>query len=122
MEKRNEQITTGYNISLAIWRPKSIYEIFVQGSTAVILLNFCAKNSDFQISLNYRYNKFINLDYFGFLWVPDILILSKLLVNKEIQLDIIERYNSQLLTEESKKDIIDEVEIYKTIDNIINLL
>jgi hypothetical protein len=29
---------------LAIWRLKCFYETFVQGSTAVILLNFCAKN------------------------------------------------------------------------------
>jgi hypothetical protein len=33
-----------YNIGLAIWRLKCFYETFVQGSTAVILLNFCAKN------------------------------------------------------------------------------
>ena len=32
------------NIGLAIWRVKCFYETFVQGSTAVILLNFCAKN------------------------------------------------------------------------------
>lgn len=32
------------NIGLAIWRLKCFYETFVQGSTAVILLNFCAKN------------------------------------------------------------------------------
>ena len=32
------------NIGLAIWRLKYFYETFVQGSTAVILLNFCAKN------------------------------------------------------------------------------
>ena len=35
--------TTGYNIGLAIWRLKCFYETFVQGSSAVILLNFCAK-------------------------------------------------------------------------------
>jgi hypothetical protein len=35
---------TGANIGLAIWRLKYFYETFVQGSTAVILLNFCAKN------------------------------------------------------------------------------
>ncbi len=35
---------TGANIGLAIWRLKCFYETFVQGSTAVILLNFCAKN------------------------------------------------------------------------------
>ncbi|HOR57824.1 MAG TPA: hypothetical protein PLV82_04160, partial [bacterium] len=29
---------------LAIWRLKCFYETFVQGSSAVILLNFCAKN------------------------------------------------------------------------------
>ena len=34
---------TGANIGLAIWRLKCFYETFVQGSTAVILLNFCAK-------------------------------------------------------------------------------
>ena len=32
------------NIGLAIWRLKCFYETFVQGSTAVILLNFSAKN------------------------------------------------------------------------------
>jgi hypothetical protein len=32
------------NIGLAIWRLKCFYETFVQGSTSVILLNFCAKN------------------------------------------------------------------------------
>lgn len=32
------------NIGLAIWRLMYFYETLVQGSTAVILLNFCAKN------------------------------------------------------------------------------
>ena len=32
------------NIGLAIWRLKYFYETFVQGSTEVILLNFCAEN------------------------------------------------------------------------------
>jgi hypothetical protein len=31
------------NIGLAIWRLKRFYETFVQGSTAVILMNFSAK-------------------------------------------------------------------------------
>jgi len=31
------------NIGLAIWRVSYFYETFVQGSTAVILLNFCAE-------------------------------------------------------------------------------
>lgn len=35
---------TGANIGLAIWRLKCYYETFVQSSTAVILLSFCAKN------------------------------------------------------------------------------
>jgi hypothetical protein len=33
-----------HNIGLAIWRLKCFYETFVQGSTAVILLNYCAEN------------------------------------------------------------------------------
>jgi len=37
--------STAGNIGLAIWRLKCFYETFVQGSTAVILLNFCAKNT-----------------------------------------------------------------------------
>jgi hypothetical protein len=41
---RDEQRKTPYNIGLAIWRLKCIYEIFVQSSSAVILLNICAKN------------------------------------------------------------------------------
>ena len=36
--------TAATNIGLAIWRLKCFYETFVQGSSAVILLNFCAKN------------------------------------------------------------------------------
>lgn len=35
---------TAGNIGLAIWRLKCFYETFMQGSTAVILLNFSAKN------------------------------------------------------------------------------
>ncbi len=38
-----QRITTAGNIGLAIWRLKCFYETFVQGSTAVILLNFSAK-------------------------------------------------------------------------------
>ena len=40
---RDEEARTA-NIGLAIWRLKCFYETFVQGSTAVILLNICAKN------------------------------------------------------------------------------
>ncbi len=36
--------TPAANIGLAIWRLKCFYQTFVQGSTAVILFNFCAKN------------------------------------------------------------------------------
>lgn len=39
----NERRKTTANIGLAIWRLKCFYETFVQGSTTVILLNFCAK-------------------------------------------------------------------------------
>jgi hypothetical protein len=39
-----ETRSPAHNIGLAIWRLKCFYETFVQGSTAVILLNFCAKN------------------------------------------------------------------------------
>ena len=41
---QTENRTPAHNIGLAIWRLKCFYETFVQGSTAVILLNFCAKN------------------------------------------------------------------------------
>ena len=37
------QVMPAGNIGLAIWRLKCFYETFVQGSTAVILLNFSAK-------------------------------------------------------------------------------
>jgi hypothetical protein len=40
----NKRGTTTANIGLAIWRLKYSYETFVQGCTAGILLNFCAKN------------------------------------------------------------------------------
>jgi hypothetical protein len=41
MDLTNRKTTA--NIGLAIWRLKCFYETFVQGSTEVILLNFCAK-------------------------------------------------------------------------------
>jgi hypothetical protein len=41
---RDGKRKTPYNIGLAIWRLKYFYETFVQCSTVVILLNFCAKN------------------------------------------------------------------------------
>jgi len=46
------------NIGLAIWRLKCFYETFVQGSTAVILLNFCAKNPPHRQAEN-RYASFL---------------------------------------------------------------
>jgi hypothetical protein len=42
------------NIGLAIWRVSYFYETFVQGSTAGILLNFCAKNPPHR-QADYRY-------------------------------------------------------------------
>jgi len=51
----NEKQRTA-NIGLAIWRLKCFYETFVQGSTAVILLNFCAKNPPHRQAEN-RYAK-----------------------------------------------------------------
>jgi len=52
-----KQISSGqkspaHNIGLAIWRLKCFYETFVQGSTAVILLNFCAKNPPHRQAVN----------------------------------------------------------------------
>ena len=44
MVELERQKITATNIGLAIWRLTCFYETFVQGSTAVILLNFCAKN------------------------------------------------------------------------------
>ena len=44
MVELERQKITATNIGLAIWRLTCFYETFVQGPTAVILLNFCAKN------------------------------------------------------------------------------
>ncbi len=44
---------TGYNIGLAIWWLKCFYETIMQGLTAVILLNFCAKNSPHRQAVSY---------------------------------------------------------------------
>jgi hypothetical protein len=41
MNRKQEARTA--NLGLAIWRLKCFYETFVQGSIAVILLNFSAK-------------------------------------------------------------------------------
>jgi hypothetical protein len=43
---------TTTNIGLAIWRMKCFNETFVQGSTTVILLNFCAKNPPHRQAVN----------------------------------------------------------------------
>lgn len=43
-QKHMSKRSPATNIGLAIWRLKYFYETFVQGSTAVILLNFCTKN------------------------------------------------------------------------------
>jgi len=48
---------TTANIGLAIWRLKCFYETFVQGSTTVILLNFCAKNPPHRQAVK-RYRQF----------------------------------------------------------------
>jgi hypothetical protein len=56
-----KKITPATNIGLAIWRLKCFYETFVQDSTAVILLNFCAKNPPHR-QAEKRYGQvFINL-------------------------------------------------------------
>ena len=58
-----------HNIGLAIWRLKCFYETFVQGSTAGILLNFCAKNPPHRQAENRWYeirlrrSKFLRLPY-----------------------------------------------------------
>ena len=46
---------TAHNIGLAIWQLKYFCQTFVQGSTAVLLLNFCAKNPPHRQDEN-RYN------------------------------------------------------------------
>ena len=47
------------NIGLAIWRLKCFYETFVQGSTAVILLNYSAENPPHR-QAEKRYVPFLN--------------------------------------------------------------
>ena len=49
-----------HNIGLAIWRLKCFYETFVQGSTVVILLNFCTKNPPHRQAAN-RYTTFYKM-------------------------------------------------------------
>lgn len=44
MTNKTDERTAAGNIGLARWRLKCFYETFVQGSTVVILLHFCAKN------------------------------------------------------------------------------
>jgi hypothetical protein len=48
----DEEKRAAYNIGLAIWRLKCFYETFVQGSMAVILLNFCTKNPPHRQAVN----------------------------------------------------------------------
>ena len=51
------------NIGLAIGRLKCFYQTFVQGSTAVILLNFCANNPPHRQAEN---RQAVNLPSFSF--------------------------------------------------------
>jgi hypothetical protein len=53
----SEQEGRRHNIGLAIWRLPCFNETFVQGSTVVILLNFCAKNPPHRQAEN-RYKAF----------------------------------------------------------------
>lgn len=80
------------------------------------------ENSNFEKSLEYRFNKFKSLDYTGLLLIPDILILSKKLGKKNIQNAILDKYMEWTKTEEAKKDIEEGIEIYKIIESIKNLL
>jgi len=88
-------------------------------STTSIYLD---ENSNFEKSLEYRINKFNSLDYVGLLWIPDILILSKKLGKKNVQKAILDKYIDWTKTEEAKKDIEDEMDIFKIIERIKNLL
>lgn len=80
------------------------------------------ENSTFEKSLEYRFNKFNSLDYVGLLWIPDILILSKELGKQNIQKVVIDKYIDWTKTEEAKKDIEEDMDIYKIIEHIKNLL
>ena len=59
MIKLTEIESRPHNIGFAIWRVKCYYETFVQDSTSVILLNFCAKMPPHRKAVN-RYLPFYN--------------------------------------------------------------
>ncbi len=61
MVELERQKITATNIGLAIWRLKCFYETFVQGSTFVLRLNFCAKNPPHRQAEN-RYGQVQNND------------------------------------------------------------
>ncbi|WP_281754554.1 hypothetical protein [Neptunitalea chrysea] len=79
-------------------------------------------NSSFDKSLEYRLNEFNNLDYFGLLIIPDLLILSELTNNKKVQKTILEAYENWKQTDEGIKDVNEGADIFDTIDNIKKLL
>lgn len=56
MIKLTEIESRPHNIGFAIWRVKCYYETFVQDSTSVILLNFCAKMPPHRKAVN-RYGQ-----------------------------------------------------------------
>src|SRR5690606_38397529 len=58
MIKLTEIESRPHNIGFAIWRVKCYYETFVQDSTSVILLNFCAKMPPHRKAVN----RYIELD------------------------------------------------------------
>ena len=74
----DEQKQRPANIGLAIWRLKCFYETFVQGSTAVILMNFCAKNPPHRQAENrcLLYFKHSAMYRFRFLFLSLLMIVS----------------------------------------------
>lgn len=79
-------------------------------------------NSDFEKSLEYRFSKFKSLDYFGLLWIPDILILSGHLGKTEITNDVLKSYESWKKTVDGISSIKEGAEIFDTIEKIKNML
>ena len=79
-------------------------------------------NSDFEKSLEFRFNKFKELNYFGLLWIPDILILSNHLGKTEITNEVLQSYESWKKTEDGISSITEGAEIFNTIEKIKNML
>ena len=97
MIKLTEIESRPHNIGFAIWRVKCYYETFVQDSTSVILLNFCAKMPPHRKAVNRKLQ--LKTLMFKQLFFVTILLLTKTFLFGQISKDDYRVYAAIIKTE-----------------------